>query len=541
MASRAQERQRSYKKGIDADETRRRREDTTIQIRKNVREDRLNQRRRMVSLGGNGGIDDDAFDFEAVEDGSPHDGAGSGIPRVTVQDLPKIAAMIQSLDVTEQTVAVSSLRRLLSLEQNPPIQDVANLGVVPLLVNFLRRHDKPELQFEAAWALTNIASGTTQHTEVVINSGAVPVFCELLLSTNEDVCEQAVWALGNIAGDSPFCRDFVLNSGAMVPLLAVLRRSIGKISVQRNATWTLSNLCRGRPQPEFSLVRPALELLQYLVLSPDEDVATDACWALSYLSDGATEKIQAVIEAGVVTQIVRLLGHDLVAIQTPALRTIGNIVSGNEAQTQLALDSGTLERLGPLLKHQKKLIRKETCWTISNITAGTQSQIQEVIDANLIPSLVHQLVTSEFDVQKEAAWAISNAISSGSIEQIQYLVSQGCIAPLVNLLKCPDANMIKVCLDTLLKILQTGDHITGIHEENKMALFIEEADGVDKIQELQYHDNEEIYEKALHIIREYYNGGDEEDYHLGPDFDPHSGQFAFGMGDADSHQFNFQP
>lgn len=75
---------------------------------------------------------------------------------------------------------------------------------------------------------------------------------------------QAVWALGNIAGDSHQCRDLVLSKFALQPLLEQLRDG-NKMSMLRNATWTLSNFCRGKPAPVFAQVRIEDLLIAILV------------------------------------------------------------------------------------------------------------------------------------------------------------------------------------------------------------------------------------------------------------------------------------
>ena len=52
---------------------------------------------------------------------------------------------------------------------------------------------------------------------------------------------------------------------------------------------------------------PALGILTKLIYSLDDEVLIDACWAISYLSDGTNDKIQAVIESGVCRRLVDLL------------------------------------------------------------------------------------------------------------------------------------------------------------------------------------------------------------------------------------------
>ncbi|KAI3738623.1 hypothetical protein L2E82_28660 [Cichorium intybus] len=285
-----------------------------------------------------------------------------------LESLPSMVAGVYSNDNNMQLEATTQFRKLLSIERSPPIEEVIQSGVVPCFVEFLMREDFPQLQFEAAWALTNIASGTSENAKAMIDYGAVPIFVKLLASPSDDVREQAVWALGNVAGDSPRCRDLVLGQGALIPLFSQLNENT-KLSMLRNATWTLSNFCRGKPQPPFEQTRPALERL---VHSNDEEVLIDACWALSYLSDGTNDKIQAVIDAGVCQHLVELLFHPSPSVLIPALRTVGNIVTGNDVQTQS--------------------IKKEACWTISNITSGNKEQIQTVIEAGLIAPLVNLLL-----------------------------------------------------------------------------------------------------------------------------------------------------
>ncbi|MES1917858.1 MAG: hypothetical protein MHM6MM_009558, partial [Cercozoa sp. M6MM] len=176
----------------------------------------------------------------------------------------------------------------------------------------------PDLVFEAAWALTNIASGNREQTAAVVNAGGIPEFVRLLAVPNETVREQAVWALGNIAGDSSQCRNMVLEAGVMQPLLALCQDQ--KLTMLRNCAWTLSNLCRGRPAPRFELVRVALPVLTSLLYMQDKEVLTDACWALSYLSDDNDQqntRIQAVLQSQCCRQVVNLLKHESVTVRTP--------------------------------------------------------------------------------------------------------------------------------------------------------------------------------------------------------------------------------
>lgn len=57
------------------------------------------------------------------------------------------------------------------LDKFPPVDLVVESGVVPRLVQMLARHDLPQLQLEAAWAITNIACAEVKHARLLIDNG----------------------------------------------------------------------------------------------------------------------------------------------------------------------------------------------------------------------------------------------------------------------------------------------------------------------------------------------------------------------------------
>uniref|UniRef100_A0A8C2UQR1 Importin subunit alpha n=1 Tax=Chinchilla lanigera TaxID=34839 RepID=A0A8C2UQR1_CHILA len=483
------------RRAAQVDTMRRQRNEVVVELRKNKRDEHLLKRRNVP--------------HEDICEDSDIDGDY----RVQNTSLEAIVQNASSDNQGIQLSAVQAARKLLSSDRNPPIDDLIKSGILPILVHCLERDDNPSLQFEAAWALTNIASGTSEQTQAVVQSNAVPLFLRLLHSPHQNVCEQAVWALGNIIGDGPQCRDYVISLGVVKPLLSFISPSI-PITFLRNVTWVMVNLCRHKdPPPPMETIQEILPALCVLIHHTDVNILVDTVWALSYLTDAGNEQIQMVIDSGIVPHLVPLLSHQEVKVQTAALRAVGNIVTGTDEQTQVVLNCDALSHFPALLTHPKEKINKEAVWFLSNITAGNQQQVQAVIDANLVPMIIHLLDKGDFGTQKEAAWAISNLTISGRKDQVAYLIQQNVIPPFCNLLTVKDAQVVQVVLDGLSNILKMAED-----EAETIANLIEECGGLEKIEQLQNHENEDIYKLAYEIIDQFFSSDDiDEDPSLVPE------------------------
>eukprot|EP01060_Flectonema_neradi_P030992 TRINITY_DN45_c2_g1_i2.p1 TRINITY_DN45_c2_g1~~TRINITY_DN45_c2_g1_i2.p1 ORF type:complete len:472 (+),score=52.63 TRINITY_DN45_c2_g1_i2:54-1469(+) len=397
---------------------------------------------RSVQLNGNSNAgNNETADQLAAGVSAMNLGAGS--------PLAAMALCCQEMDSPnneEALAGVTKLRKLLSAESQPPIDEAIKSGALPKLIKHVQS-DSEALQFESLWALTNIMSGTTHHVDVALSHGVLEHVLRLIKSEVLNVRGQAMWALGNIAGDSTQKRDLCLENLAAVALAEIAPHPGNNLEFLRNLSWTTSNLLRGKPQPSLSLVEPLLPIICSAISHQDVEVCVDGLWSLSYLSQGVNEGIEMALR--ICPNPVAFLNHTSKTVVVPALRICGNIATGTDDQTQRILDCGWVAAMGNLLTNDThKGMMKECVWGLSNVLAGTVLQIQHVVNANMIGPLVQLVGESPAEIRREAVWAIANGLTGASNEQALTIVNNGAFEALCRaIMDSNDKKVIVVALE----------------------------------------------------------------------------------------------
>mmetsp|Transcript_58386 Transcript_58386/g.49282 ORF Transcript_58386/g.49282 Transcript_58386/m.49282 type:complete len:110 (+) Transcript_58386:464-793(+) len=83
-------------------------------------------------------------------------------------------------------------------------------------MSFLAREDLVQLQLEACWALTNIASTNNENVKLLVDKGIIPILKKLINTTDSALRGQVIWLIGNINGASISNRDNFLKDHTLI-------------------------------------------------------------------------------------------------------------------------------------------------------------------------------------------------------------------------------------------------------------------------------------------------------------------------------------
>lgn len=260
------------------------------------------------------------------------------------------------------------------------------------------------------------------------------------------------------------------------------------------------------------ICRQFVPALAHLITLEDTEVLTDALWALSYLTNSENDTIELVVNSNITGRVIALLTHSCYDIVIPALRAAGNIVAGTDEQADAAVQAGIIPKLVQLMSHDRKNAIREAVWTASNIAAGTRDQISALVSyPGALDMVIKHLTSSPWEIKKEAAWTVANIVNSGTGNDIDVLVATNVLEPMVSLIHSSDARITLVLLEAFESILQQGRKNLEAGRSSDFTDQFEQAGGVDALEALQEHENEQVYAKVVEILQEYFEAEEEAD------------------------------
>jgi len=496
---------------------RKKREELQLELRRQHTEDLLNKK-RAAALNA----DNNVSSFEAIK------------------------SLVFSQNIEDIYKGTYECRTFISVQFNPPIQDVVDSGLVPRFVELLdpsfysKFGTNPlasKCRFEAAWIITNIVSGNAEQTKYVVRLGAVSFLAKMAAEPDETIVDQAVWALGNIAGDGEEMRDIVLKAEVLPIVLSLIERyhsSSEHIKLFRNLVWLLSNLNRGRnPLPSEECMNSSFAAIDKIIHINDHDVVSDCAWCISYLVDASPALADQVLKSSIMKRLYSIMlsllqhlkkeDHDQTLSKIgamaicPIIRLLGNIVTGTEQQTDMIIQMGFLKFMSQIFySYQNKnlpRIRKEICWLLSNVTAGSHSQIAYILESDLFMLLIDAITNYELFIRKEAAYAVSNMLffCSKNPQYLQSLLDNKIVLAIQAYLEAvnniPELQLL--VLDSVRHALEAGEKIKQKFGTNPVIQQLIESGLVDQIEDLQDSKSNIVVQKAYNIIVTYFDGVEE--------------------------------
>ncbi|KII68183.1 Importin subunit alpha-3 [Thelohanellus kitauei] len=233
----------------------------------------------------------------------------------SIEDIPKLVKVtilvFQQCASSNREVAsedIFYLRHHLCTNKELFLGRLLKLSIVDILASNLVNVETDYVKCDAAWVLTFISSGDSQHTTFFLKESVISALSSLLSVSNPLLVEQSIWTLSNIIGDGPVAREFVLRSNILSLLDQPLKQHFSSIPVMKSLTRMIFNICK-RMDMDIAIeyVPKIIPILDVLIIHKDEGIIGDVLISISYLTKSSSDHVSMIIDSGIINKVYKFL------------------------------------------------------------------------------------------------------------------------------------------------------------------------------------------------------------------------------------------
>ena len=436
---------------------------------------------------------------------------------IKLEQLKQILISFNSNNIEQKYIGLVGLRKIFCID-NCPIQLILDMNILPNIIQLLD-NTPTEFIYEALWCLINICASCENQVNKIKYLGGIDKIINLLDHNMNEIKDLAIWNIESFCIDSSKIKNYFIHKKVLNKIITILSinndeniiiRSISVIkNLIKNYDHNNNNDYKINLKLIVNLVSKAIMSKKYQKENKNiRELYYNCLYILSYLSEILDDCKNALLENGVLPSIIGLLResgeeNDLFLI-LGCLKIIGNIIAGNANQTQKILDYNIFDILKKFIFHENKRIKKEINWIVSNIAAGTERNIKDLIDNGFFPLICQIFRNEKKDIRIEATWTLCNFSQIKNKYYIKKLLNQGLLEIICECLKSEESKDVVLSLEALYNLLEFGEK-NSTDGHNFIVSQIENMGLVTVLENLQYHRNETIYEKALKLIETFFS------------------------------------
>ncbi|CAD8045093.1 unnamed protein product [Paramecium primaurelia] len=406
---------------------------------------------------------------------------------------------LRSENFIESHKAIIKLRRTLSnFDQAEQIAKENEL--IPILFHIIQFGSTYLLKLEAAQIISILAAGRSEITRIIMQNGILQLSLTVLDGNQSELIMLIITILGKLAGESVKYRDSILQACSIEKIISKMESKYKSIYI-----WCLANLCIGRPSPKFDKIQSAFEIFAQVIMEEFNQqnlkMINDAIWALGYMIDGEPNRIAALINSGVVPQLINLLPMgNFVSI----LRIFECIFYGTEDQINYLLECGFIAHIRMIVDPKSR----EKSGDMIQTFAATETLFKVLSNQNFLVSLFRSLCDDNSNLRGDVLEVIGNAIQHGTNEDINHLVKNGLIKYLLRMFEIANekeiaSNHLKKGLEMLIKIIRKGEIKAKDNKSNQFFIIFVQLDGINVIQKLLSYKQDDVAKYALIFKQEF--------------------------------------